>query len=190
MSNALAVERLENVTVIRFNRPEIRSPLSVTVLEQLDELIDEAALKVLIFTGVSDVFASGADLREIAEVTAEGIFIARPGPDEQDHRPFADDNCSYQWILFRRSVGSCTCVRQSNRFAQCIIFTSRSRSWHHHGLERNAAAAPIDRRSEGVGDVYDREARNGRRGSQDRTRRRDGGRPAAIRIGFLHAAGC
>lgn len=71
MSNALAVERLENVTVIRFIRPEIRSPLSVAVLEELDELVDEAVRKALIFTGTADVFASGADLREIAEVTAE-----------------------------------------------------------------------------------------------------------------------
>ena len=71
MSNALAVERLENVTVIRFNRPEIRSPLSVPVLEELDDLIDEAASLALIFTGTDGVFASGADLREIAQVTAE-----------------------------------------------------------------------------------------------------------------------
>jgi enoyl-CoA hydratase len=71
MSNALAVERLENVTVIRFNRPEIRSPLSVSVLVELDELIDESASRALIFTGTDDVFASGADLREIAQINAE-----------------------------------------------------------------------------------------------------------------------
>ena len=71
MSNSLAVQRLENTTVIRFNRPEIRSPLSVAVLEELDNLINEAASRMIIFTGSGDVFASGADLREIAEVTTE-----------------------------------------------------------------------------------------------------------------------
>jgi enoyl-CoA hydratase/carnithine racemase len=74
MSNALTVEKLDGSLVITFDRPEIRSPLSVEVLEELQALIDEliAATEVrrVIFTGREGVFASGADLREIAKVTA------------------------------------------------------------------------------------------------------------------------
>lgn len=74
MSNAVVVEQIADALVVRFNRPEIRSPLSVVVLEQLDDILakiaGEAAIRRVIFTGRADVFASGADLREIAKVSA------------------------------------------------------------------------------------------------------------------------
>lgn len=70
---AIELENLANNLIIRFNRPEIRSPLSVFVLEELDEILNETAkneaIEKIIFTGKQDVFASGADLREIAEIT-------------------------------------------------------------------------------------------------------------------------
>jgi len=75
MSNALIVENYAKSRVIRFNRPEIRNPLSIFVLEQLSELLDEitadSEIETIIFTGKEDAFASGADLREVAEVTKE-----------------------------------------------------------------------------------------------------------------------
>ncbi len=71
MSNALIIEKLSDTLIIQFNRPEIRSPLSIFVLDELHEILDEAekseVIKTIIFTGKADVFASGADLREIAE---------------------------------------------------------------------------------------------------------------------------
>ena len=67
MSNPLIIERRGNAAVITFNRPAIRSPLSVEVLEVLiDSIPNLNDADRLIFTGVGDVFASGADLREIA----------------------------------------------------------------------------------------------------------------------------
>lgn len=73
MSNPLIIEQQNGVAIVRFNRPESRSPLSVSVLEELHSVIDSVAngLKGLVFSGVGDVFASGADLREIAEVDGE-----------------------------------------------------------------------------------------------------------------------
>lgn len=72
MSNPLVIERREEAAVITFNRPEIRSPLSIEVLETLlQEMGDLSGEGRLIFTGVGDVFASGADLREIALVNAD-----------------------------------------------------------------------------------------------------------------------
>jgi enoyl-CoA hydratase len=69
----LYVEYQKASVVIRFSRPEIRSPLSVSVLESLEETIErfEGGLERVIFTGQGDVFASGADLREIAEIRGE-----------------------------------------------------------------------------------------------------------------------
>ncbi|MFN0278398.1 MAG: enoyl-CoA hydratase/isomerase family protein [Pyrinomonadaceae bacterium] len=72
--DVLELERIGKTLVIRFIRPQIRNPLSVVVLEQLDEIIDSPLndeIDDVIFTGTDDIFASGADLREIAKVTAE-----------------------------------------------------------------------------------------------------------------------
>lgn len=72
MSNHLVVKNYGEAAVIQFNRPEIRSPLSIIVLEELHEIVEKlvknSSVEMLIFTGRDDVFASGADLREIAEV--------------------------------------------------------------------------------------------------------------------------
>lgn len=61
--------------LVRFNRPELRNPLSVGVLEELSRIIDQAAaqkeITKIIFTGSENVFASGANLNEIAAVKAE-----------------------------------------------------------------------------------------------------------------------
>ncbi len=70
MSKPIILENLNGTDVVRFNRPEIRSPLSVAVLERLHDIVDAAAGPI-IFTGTGDVFASGADLREISRVTPE-----------------------------------------------------------------------------------------------------------------------
>jgi enoyl-CoA hydratase len=75
MSTGFVVERTGQALIIRFDRPEIRNPLSVHLLESLDAILDEhdslADLKAIIFTGTADAFASGADLREIAAVGPE-----------------------------------------------------------------------------------------------------------------------
>jgi enoyl-CoA hydratase len=50
----------------------MRNPLSVDVLCELHRIVDTVVDgRVLIFTGSKDVFASGADLREISGVTVE-----------------------------------------------------------------------------------------------------------------------
>ena len=75
MSNPIAVETRGGVMIIRFTRPEIRNPLSVEVLESLDRIIDDnlvsLSVEKIVFTGTGNVFASGADLREITAVTPE-----------------------------------------------------------------------------------------------------------------------
>ena len=75
MSNAIELENLPDVLIVRFNRPAIRSPLSVFVLHELHEILDGGISKLetpkIIFTGKDDVFASGADLREIAKLSGD-----------------------------------------------------------------------------------------------------------------------
>ena len=71
MSNALIVEEIGRSLVIKFNRPAIRSPLSVEVLDILSRIVGgvDPNVATLIFTGTANVFASGADLREIAAIS-------------------------------------------------------------------------------------------------------------------------
>lgn len=75
MSNRSNIKLHHKTVVIQFNRPEIRNPLSIFVLEELHEIINKLAenplVENVVFTGRDDVFASGADLREIAEITAD-----------------------------------------------------------------------------------------------------------------------
>lgn len=75
MSDVVLIEKIGERIIIRFNRPEIRSPLSIAVLQELIQTINEVKInrkiKTVIFTGKNDVFASGADLREIAKITRE-----------------------------------------------------------------------------------------------------------------------
>lgn len=75
MSNSIITEIHGSAFVIRFNRPEIRNPLSVHVLDEIDKILDgvNPEIERLIFTGVDGVFASGADLREIAELPIDYV---------------------------------------------------------------------------------------------------------------------
>ncbi len=84
MSNGVITDEHGSNIVVRFDRPEIRSPLSIHVLGELDRIVssvqDRRELERVIFTGCGNVFASGADLREIAEVDVESAeAFARRG---------------------------------------------------------------------------------------------------------------
>lgn len=86
MSNDLSLEFAGDSAIIRFTRPEIRNPLSLAVLDQLHLVLDDVAMqaetKRLIFTGTGESFASGANLREIANVTPDAAAgFARYGQE-------------------------------------------------------------------------------------------------------------
>lgn len=72
MDEPIIVESFDKTSVICFNRPEIKNPLSVAALEQLKlvffDLESNQDVSKIIFTGSGDTFASGANLREIAEI--------------------------------------------------------------------------------------------------------------------------
>ncbi len=72
MSQTIHVENIGNAVVLRFNRPEIKNPLSIETLEELKEIFtsseSNSAIERIIFTGSGDTFASGANLNEIAEL--------------------------------------------------------------------------------------------------------------------------
>ncbi len=73
MSNELNIERIGETMIVRFTRPEIRNPLSREVVERLHEIVDsiDVGVKKVMFTGTGDAFASGANLNEIAALSAD-----------------------------------------------------------------------------------------------------------------------
>ena len=75
MSVAIKVEYVENAVVIRFNRPEIKNPLSIETLDKLAAIFTASesnpAIERIIFTGSGDTFASGANLNEIDQLNEE-----------------------------------------------------------------------------------------------------------------------
>ncbi|HVF50182.1 MAG TPA: enoyl-CoA hydratase/isomerase family protein [Pyrinomonadaceae bacterium] len=71
--DAVRVEMRDTVAIVRLNRPAERNALSIQTLEELDATVsalDAAAhVSAIIFTGTGDVFASGANIRELRALT-------------------------------------------------------------------------------------------------------------------------
>jgi enoyl-CoA hydratase/carnithine racemase len=65
----------DNIAVVRFNRPAERNPLSLDTLHELEsittELFSRDDVHAVIFTGAEDIFASGANIRELAKLSRE-----------------------------------------------------------------------------------------------------------------------
>lgn len=79
-------EERGDLAVIRLDRPAERNPLSVETLDQLDRAFTRLAartdLRALVFTGSEDVFASGANIRELRELSPESALgFARRGQE-------------------------------------------------------------------------------------------------------------
>ena len=72
---AVVVEGRGALAVLRLDRPAQRNPLSVATLEELDSIVSALAaradLRAIVFTGAGDVFASGADIRELQRLTPD-----------------------------------------------------------------------------------------------------------------------
>jgi enoyl-CoA hydratase len=71
----VVVEERGALAVIRINRPEQKNSLNAATLSALDEafssLTARDSVNAIIFTGTLDVFASGADIRELQTLTPD-----------------------------------------------------------------------------------------------------------------------
>ncbi len=72
---AVILEERGQLVIIRFNRPAARNSLSREILSELDRIVSTLTkrndLTAIIFTGTDDVFASGANIRELLTLTPE-----------------------------------------------------------------------------------------------------------------------
>ncbi|HEY0432129.1 MAG TPA: enoyl-CoA hydratase/isomerase family protein [Pyrinomonadaceae bacterium] len=71
-SSAIVTNLDGAVAVIRFNRPAALNPLSVSTLNDLERTLSELAaletVDAIVLTGSDEVFASGANIRELAQL--------------------------------------------------------------------------------------------------------------------------
>ena len=74
----VVVEERGALAVIRINRPEQKNSLSAATLDDLDEAFSSLAsredINTIVFTGTRDVFASGADIRELQTLTPDSAL--------------------------------------------------------------------------------------------------------------------
>jgi enoyl-CoA hydratase len=73
MSDSPLVKEISGpIAIVRFNQPHQRNALSSRILDNLDlvlsELLADQRVQAIIFTGTGDVFLSGADIRELAQL--------------------------------------------------------------------------------------------------------------------------
>jgi enoyl-CoA hydratase len=75
VSEHLVTENIGPAIIIRFTRPNVRNPLSRRVVEDLLAIVgdvsSDASVERVVFTGTGEAFASGANLNEIAALTAD-----------------------------------------------------------------------------------------------------------------------
>ena len=75
VSTAIVVEVDGPIAILRFANPHQRNALSLATLKQLqitlNETTNRSEIKCIIFTGSDDVFASGADIRDLTRLNAK-----------------------------------------------------------------------------------------------------------------------
>jgi enoyl-CoA hydratase len=74
-SQAIVTEISGSIAIVRLNQPAQRNPLSRNTLHELSRttsaLLVRTELQTLVFTGTGDTFASGANIRELAQLNPE-----------------------------------------------------------------------------------------------------------------------
>jgi enoyl-CoA hydratase len=77
-SSSLTLDLTGSVATIRFNRPAERNPLSLATLNELRNAFLSVSARnnvdAIIFTGTDDVFASGADIRELTTLDSSSAL--------------------------------------------------------------------------------------------------------------------
>lgn len=71
-SRAIVTAVKDSIAIIRFNKVRQRNPLSFATLQELRSTLSShmfrSDIRVIVFTGTDDVFASGANIRELAQL--------------------------------------------------------------------------------------------------------------------------
>lgn len=85
-SPPVVTEIAGTIAIVRLNRPAQRNPLSLAILQELKRttsaLFTRNDIQTVIFTGAADVFASGANINELAQLdSATALEFSNFGQD-------------------------------------------------------------------------------------------------------------
>ncbi|HEX9406689.1 MAG TPA: enoyl-CoA hydratase-related protein, partial [Thermoanaerobaculia bacterium] len=73
MSEVILEQPAEGIAVVKLNRPEVRNALNAAVRQQLADhfttLGADETTRCIVITGGEKVFAAGADLRDMVDLT-------------------------------------------------------------------------------------------------------------------------
>lgn len=77
-SPPVVTEITGSIAIVRFNQPAQRNPLSLDTLQELrrttSALFPRDYIQAVIFTGTDDIFASGANIRELTQLDTEAAL--------------------------------------------------------------------------------------------------------------------
>lgn len=80
MSDLVLMEVRENIAVLTLNRPEKLNALSYALVDRLMQLLDmiedDPAVRAVILTGAGRAFSAGADIKEFSESVRQGPDVA------------------------------------------------------------------------------------------------------------------
>ena len=85
-SQTIVTEVIGSIAIIRFSQPAKRNPLSLSTLQELGSSLSALLpcddIDAIILTGTGDVFASGADIRELTQLNPRSALeFSRFGQD-------------------------------------------------------------------------------------------------------------
>ena len=76
----ILTERKDGVGLITLNRPAVHNALSNALFKEIGHVLDameqDEAIAVSIITGGDNVFAAGADIKEMSELMFSDMFLA------------------------------------------------------------------------------------------------------------------
>ncbi len=163
---ALIVESRSSTAIVRINRPAERNSLSIATLEELDSIVSALTARTdvtaIIFTGTGDVFASGADLRELSALTpATAREFAMRG--QRLFQKIADATqltiAAINGYCMGGGLDLALCCDLRCASPEAVFAHPGSASRHYHGMGRHAAAAASNRDGASARNVYDGETR-------------------------------
>src|SRR5689334_2772487 len=72
---AVIVEKESGVATIMLNRPQVLNAITITMLQELKQAVDEAGgdaeVGVVVLTGIGRAFSAGVDLKELGKRSLE-----------------------------------------------------------------------------------------------------------------------
>ncbi|MGO4570543.1 enoyl-CoA hydratase-related protein [Microvirga sp. 2TAF3] len=78
-SEVILERKTDAIAVVRINRPKVRNALNMPVRRRLAEIfesfVDDTSLRCVILTGDETSFAAGADIQDMAEISAVDMYL-------------------------------------------------------------------------------------------------------------------